>query len=186
MLVVNLIAGPGSGKTTVALGLASMLKQKTGLQIEYCPEVIREYIYRKEDYIQEVVTSEQYEKLKIYQNAEIDILVQDCSLLNALVYKEYSNVAKDYIFKMFNEFDNITYFIPRNKKYISKNREQSEDQALELDKKFIQVHEENNIGFFIPRSNGTVLHYFPEIITDKGKNSYEKIISSLYNHITRS
>lgn len=97
-VVVNLIAGPGAGKTTCAWEIAAELK-KAGLVVEYVPEVAKEYVWEERTDLLDGTLEHQralYEK----QNhrvqclmGKVDVVVTDSPIILGLLYLKEPNAA---------------------------------------------------------------------------------------------
>lgn len=142
--LVNLISGPGSGKTTMAALLFGELKMR-GYNVEYVQEYAKKLIWLSDfDKLnnQYLVTKKQIELFeKIAGNVEI--IITDACILHGLYYNRYnennvSNVEKTekLIIDSFNKFRNINIFIERgNFRYEKAGRLESEEEAKRIDMK---------------------------------------------------
>jgi hypothetical protein len=144
MRVVNLYAGPGTGKTTTAVALFAELKYR-GYNVEYVPEYAKgmtwekrgdkafaqqDYIFAKQNWhIARVVT-------------EVDFVITDGPLLHGLVYlnKEESPQLASLIRSTYEGYDNLNVFLERSgRRYNPKGRNQTEEQAISLDDKILSM-----------------------------------------------
>jgi len=98
--IINIVAGPGVGKSTIAAIIYALLK--------------------KEKY------HTQKKLLKLYQN-KVKFIVTDGSLFHGIIYNKInpdntSNIKKTEkaILKWWNEFNNIVIYLKRNKKKLNK------------------------------------------------------------------
>lgn len=139
MKLINLYAGPGSGKSTTAAHLFSNLKRhnfKTELVGEFAKELI--YLGNDTQLVNQVyIMGNQYRKLKDLQRHGIDIAISDSPLLLQLTYcrtKPYFAEMKALVEKLDDEFDNINVFIKRTKPYQTYGRVNTEMEARDLDK----------------------------------------------------
>jgi len=157
--VINLISGPGSGKSTTAAQLFAEMKYNS-IDCELVREYVKDWAYigLKPDNIfdQIHITNEQLRKESIYYN-KIEYLVTDSPIFFGIVYdfiytKKHNikDIVLNYL-KLAEEKDveHIYYFIKRNKKYISKGRYQSEKEANDIDKIMINMMNECNIQYKI-------------------------------------
>jgi nicotinamide riboside kinase len=136
-IVVNFFGGPGAGKSTLALGVASKLKQ-AGINCEYVHEFAKELTWdRRFDAMknQTWILGSQYEMLRrcIHQ---VDVIVTDTSLLNSALYGQklpFSDKISDLAISMFNSMDNLTFVVDREKEYNPVGRSQNEEQAIAID-----------------------------------------------------
>lgn len=139
MKLINLFAGPGSGKSTTAAHLFSHLKRhnfKTELVGEFAKELI--YLGNETQLVNQVyIMGCQYRKQKDLQRHGIDIAISDSPLLLQLTYcknKPYFEEMKNLVHKLNDEFDNVNVFIKRCKPYQTYGRVNTEHEARDLDK----------------------------------------------------
>jgi len=136
-LVVNFFGGPGAGKSTLALGVASKLKQ-TGVNCEYVHEFAKELTWeRRFDAMrnQTLILGSQYEMLRRCIK-EVDVIITDTSLLNSVLYGQgqaFSDKIADLAIAMFNSMDNMTFVVDREKVYNPVGRSQTEEEARAID-----------------------------------------------------
>lgn len=154
--VINIISGPGTGKSVMASFLFGELKIEgfdTELVQEYAKKLIRR---NEEDKLnnQYSISEEQYKELK--ENDGIEYIVTDGSLLHGLVYNRInknniSNVIKTekQILKWYNKFDNIVFFLERdgNIKYTTNSRLETEDEAKKIDNYLKGILDNLNIKY---------------------------------------
>lgn len=126
--VINLIGGPGIGKTTTCFSLITILKINN-FTVEYLPEVAKELVWSKDLRIndQMYITQKTYKRLKEMVDDRVDFIVTDGSLLHGLYYNDYIlETLKDErsyriindndLLKCFFEFKNLVYLLTRNEK----------------------------------------------------------------------
>ena len=135
-LIVNLYAGPGAGKSTLAYELAGKLKRhdyKAELVVEYAKQLA----YKKAHFEftdQISLIAHHNHNLHILKD-QVDIVVCDCSFLNTLIYTDASaTVEHKLAIDLYNRYENIGFILPRRTKYHTYGRYQTEDQAKELDR----------------------------------------------------
>ena len=142
-LVVNLFGGPGSGKSTQALGVAYKLKLN-GVNCEYASEIAKDLMWR-EDYgslkDQIKIFGKQNGKVFDLKN-KVDVVITDSPAVMGLLYcnnedvsvKELKALAK----AEFNRDDiiNMNVMLKRdpNRAYDPNGRQQTEDEAKQKDK----------------------------------------------------
>lgn len=136
-LVVNFFGGPGAGKSTLALGVASKLKQ-AGVNCEYIHEFAKELTWDERFNAmknQTWILGSQYEMLRrcMYQ---VDVIITDTSLLNSALYGRqlpFGDKIGDLAISMFNSMENMTFVVDRKKAYKTAGRSQNEGEALMID-----------------------------------------------------
>lgn len=150
-LIVNFYAGPGAGKTTVALELTAELK-KAGFNVEYVPEYAKELVLENKTELlkdQQHVIDEQYRRLDRFRDS-VDVIVTDSPLLLGQVYgegrisAEYHNQIRSY----YDSFDNFNLWVTRgNEAYQQAGRVESAEQAKELDGRIMSMIKANKIYY---------------------------------------
>lgn len=140
--IVNLYAGPGTGKSTTATSLFSELKY-LGINCEYVAEGAKDAAWegRSSKYwkAQQFIYGEQSWRMERLQG-EVDIIVTDCPILMGLVYMpaDFSIPAlRDVLRQDYDRYDNLDVFLNRNKPFNPKGRTQTEEQAKTLDSQIL-------------------------------------------------
>ena len=132
-LVINLIAGPCSGKSTIAAELFATLKQ-LGISTELSVEYIKDRIYEENNTIaknQIAVFGMEHYGLKT-KLGKVKVIVHDGSLLNNIMYgEETSPELKQLIISEYFKFNNLDFFIDRgNIKFETYGRIHNFEQSL--------------------------------------------------------
>lgn len=148
-VVINLIGGPGCGKSTTAAGLFYEMK-KLGIKCELVCEYTKEKVWEEsfntlndEIYLFAKQLHKQW-RLK----GKVDFIITDHCLLNSIIFnKEKSESFKNLIFDEFNKFDNINFFITREKNYETAGRIETYEESIKLDQQFKDLFNENNIKY---------------------------------------
>lgn len=158
-IVINLIGGPGVGKSTIASGLFYELK-KIGINCELALEFAKDKVYEEsfktmDDQI--YIFAKQYHKLWRLKD-KVDVIITDSPLLISLYYmKEESKYFDDFVVEQYNKFDNILYFINREEgSYQTEGRLQTLEEAKEIDKSLKEIlsrRSEDFKIFNVDRSN---------------------------------
>lgn len=181
-VVINIIGGPGIGKSIITAKVFALLKE-LGFLTEIVLEKAKETVWKKKFKKlnnQYKTSKKQYKSFKLY-NHNVNFIVTDGSLLHGLVYNKIninniSNKEKTEkkIIKWFNEFDNIVFYLKRNKKikFEQQGRIQNLKEAKKIDKLLLNELLSNEIKFNLINVN---------------KKCYKKIvdITLLENEIKR-
>jgi 2-phosphoglycerate kinase len=147
--IINLFAGPGAGKSTIASGLMYELKKQhisadnpyefpKNLAWDENMGAIKDQFY---------ITANQHRNI-VRSYGKVDFVVCDSPILFALVYKEkykkegdfisslYGKEFNAFIFNLFNRYDNINYFLERNlnSSYDGGERFQTLEESKMIDK----------------------------------------------------
>lgn len=140
--VINLYGGPGAGKSTLAARIFSELKEmqfNCELVTEYAKDVTWEQSFRILENQIYVFGKQQHRMWRL--SGKVDYIVTDSPLPLCLIYGEHttSNTFKKLIMEEYGKYENIDIFLERIKRYNPKGRNQSEDEAKEIDRKIFNV-----------------------------------------------
>lgn len=147
-LVINLIGGPGCGKSTAASGLFYALK-KLQVNAELSLEWVKNKVYEESFHCMDdqiYIFAKQHHKLFVLQD-KVDVVVTDCPLLNSLVYGERRDSFDAMVMDLFNEFNNLNIVIRRKQKYVTDGRIETAEEAMNIDDKYIEIMKKNNIPY---------------------------------------
>lgn len=148
-LVVNMVAGPGTGKSTTAAGVFHHLKL-AGVNCEYVQEFAKDIVW--EDRLktlgnQVYILGKQYQRMWRL-NGQVDVIVTDCPLFLSVYYGAHMSQAfKDLAIELFNSFPNNIYFLERVKEYNPKGRVQSEEKAKAIDRELVKLLSDYGYNF---------------------------------------
>lgn len=150
MKILNMFAGPGSGKSTTAAGLFYRFKL-LGYDVELVTEVAKDLVWSERYQClknQVMITGKQYERLRRLSD-KVDLAITDSPLLLGLIYqpKDYFESYAPLVLEMFKSFDNINIFVNRTKAYNPNGRMQTEDEAKDIDLVIKKLLKDNNIPF---------------------------------------
>ena len=154
MLVVNLLGGPGSGKSSMAARIFADLKWQY-ISCEYASEWAKDRVWEGTEILlgnQLLVFANQYHKLHAL-NEKVDVVVTDSPLILSAIYgMNESKEFTDLVLQKFNSFNNINFFVKRSKPYVQAGRLQTESKARKIDE---QIEEFLNI-YSMPRQYVTM------------------------------
>lgn len=134
--VINLFAGPGAGKSTIAAGLFYEMKIRN-IKCELVTEYAKDMTYEKRTNVlsdQLYILAKQNRKLSRLIG-EVDYIITDSPLLIGLMYMpdNYFSTFSSLVHEIFESYNNINFFINRTKAYQTYGRNQTEEQAKEID-----------------------------------------------------
>lgn len=153
-IVVNLIAGPCAGKSTVASGLFYNLKMR-GIDCEIALEYAKDAVWNEayttlKDQI--YVFGKEYHKIWRLNN-KVQVIITDSPILLSIYYKNFeSDYFENFVIEQFNRFNNITYFLDRATEYNPNGRIHTEEQALHIDQVMKDLLDKHNIQYQIIRN----------------------------------
>lgn len=140
MQVVNLWGGPGTGKSTTRAGLFHLMKL-AGLKVDEAPEYAKDLTYDGNLALlsnQWHVTGEQYRRVDRLRN-HVDWVISDSPLPLGIIYAEGTVWDQPWYYEAvwasFSSFDNINVFLERVKPFQGYGRNQTEDEARNIDRK---------------------------------------------------
>ena len=138
-LIVNLIAGPGAGKSTTAAKIFSLLKED-----DINCELIREFA-KDLSWLPDMKTlGDQYyvtgtQHYRQYMvDGKVDVMITDSPLIVGLLYYEepiqnIKDLYTKFIVEQFKNQNNLTFYIERKKKYNPAGRNQTANEAVQKD-----------------------------------------------------
>ena len=160
-IVVNLFAGPGAGKSTAAAYIFSQLKMK-GINCELITEFAKDKTWEK-NYsalrCQEYVFGKQSYKMDRCRD-QVDVIITDSPLPLGIFYNQNPVLGRHYeslVMDVFNTYDNLNFFINRKKPYNPVGRNQTEEEAKEIDERIKTFCQQHDISYLI--KDGTELGY---------------------------
>ncbi len=135
--VLNLLGGPGCGKSTTKSGLFFQMKL-AGLRVESIDEYAKELTYEedwetlgKQDHVTRTQERRQRRLL-----GKVDFVLTDSPLLLGLFYAQGERATPalyEEINRLFDRYSNVNVYINRVKPYAPYGRSQKEDEARALD-----------------------------------------------------
>lgn len=146
MLLINLYAGPSSGKSTLAGDIFTRLK-RAGIQAEIPPEVAK-IRSQRQDYgflaDQLAVFGETQHQLNMAKRSGAEVAVVDSPLLLSLVYapKPYLQTFPALVREVFDSFGpSLDYFLKRDPSipFSQVGRVHDEAQSLEKDREILEM-----------------------------------------------
>lgn len=165
---VNLWAGPGTGKSTMAAGIFAALKwNKIDCELisEYAKQIVWEESYTKLNN-QIYLFGKQYSK---HYNLEgkVKVVITDSPIPMGCVYDAgKTRYLKELTLSEFEKFENMNYFLIRTKDYNPNGRMQTLEEAIEKDSEIRSFMEQHDIPYTdMPATQESVLAIVEEIKT---------------------
>jgi hypothetical protein len=177
--IINIIGGPGIGKTTISALLFAKLKIN-GHITEYVQEYAKRLVWTK-DYDklnnQYYVIKKQFQLLKDINDTHINFIITDGPILHGLYYNKYnldntSNVEKteEYIMECYEKFNNINIVLQRikreNQNYEQEGRIQTEEEAKVIDNELKNILKSKNIKYNIFNADDNAVEKIYNYIMD--------------------
>lgn len=134
--IINLYGGPGTGKSTIASDLFSLMKWKN-INVELVNEYAKELTWDGRHNIlkdQLYVVTKQNRKLERLRD-KVDYVITDCPIIMGLAYEPipYYKYFGPLIKEIFESYENVNFFLKRDKPFHTVGRNQTESEAIELD-----------------------------------------------------
>lgn len=147
--IINIFGGPGVGKSTIATGIFSKLKQNS-ISCELVSEYAKEITWEETQVLlqnQIHLFAEQFRRQYRLLD-KVDFVICDSPLLlNSIYFKhfleksqkkyftdDYISLASSFFDETFDEFNNINFFVHRNDKYHTLNgRVHSIEESKKID-----------------------------------------------------
>lgn len=148
MKVINVLGGPGKGKSTLASGLFCKMKME-GYDVELVTEYAKQLVWSKRfDELdnQVYVTAKQFHHQYILEG-EVEYMVTDSPIILGAIYEKGSLKYFDpLVLELFNKFDNMNFFITENKgRYSNKGRRQNREESDAVSAKIAHFLEQYRI-----------------------------------------
>ncbi len=148
-IVVNLIGGPGCGKSILTSEIFSELKRRfvsAEISPEYIKKKLREGAIKAVESQIYIFGKQQYQLFSMKD--EVDVIVTDSPFIFCSIYDKTNNQElKNLIMTEYEKYDNLNFLILRDKTvpYEQEGRYQDYDGAKEVDKKMLEFLVLNNI-----------------------------------------
>jgi hypothetical protein len=134
-IIVNILGGPGAGKSSMTASVFSYLKWHD-VNCEMALEYAKEVVWSKTENLlknQLFVFGQQHNRL-YHLLDKVDVIITDSPLLLSIIYDAEQNVhLKSLVLDEFSKYNNMNYLLTRKKKYNPSGRLQTEDEAKQID-----------------------------------------------------
>jgi hypothetical protein len=170
--VINLVGGPGVGKSSTAAGLFFLMKC-AGIRCELVTEFAKELTYDKNwtDLKRQLYVTAEQERRQRRLLGNVDFIVTDSPLLLGAAYisDERERQAVEWSARtLWDNYDNINFSLIRVKPYMRYGRSQTEQEARAMDHKLISdVFKDEVIEAFVPGDETA-----PQVIFDVLRTTY--------------
>lgn len=167
MIVINLFAGPGAGKSTTAAGLFYAMKKK-----DYSVELVTEYAKEKVwEGSQEVLADQVF--LIANQNRRLERLrgkvewvVTDSPLLLGKYYGQHFGIHPEIegrlAVDLFNTYNNVNIFIERTKAYRKLGRLGGEEKAKQHDVNIRSMLDSSGVHYITHKDTANIVQEIME------------------------
>jgi hypothetical protein len=158
-IIINLIGGPCSTKSTTAAGVFHKLKC-AGYEAELVTEYAKELTWQGHNNVlnnQSYVSCKQINRL--YKlNGKVDIIINDSPILLGIIYQGFGCTPsfRPWLMEVFGLFNNLNFFLKRRGDYNPLGRNQDYEGALKADKAIIDLLHEEEVTYFPFEVDNTV------------------------------
>lgn len=165
-LTVNLFAGPGVGKSTIAAAVFSELKWM-GVDCELVREYAKDLVWEKrtktfEDQIY-LFGKQHYRLFSVI--GQVKIVITDSPIILAIIYDEEK---RDSLLKLVMEEHhkcyNMNILLEREKPYNPNGRNQTEEEAIKVDKKIKTFLDEEGICYYNIKGNSSAVKQIVDLV----------------------
>ncbi|MBR2685198.1 MAG: ATP-binding protein [Erysipelotrichaceae bacterium] len=168
-VVINILGGPGVGKTTLAAELFTRLKIM-GYEVENVSEFAKELVWEERSQAfndRLYMHAEQNHRLLMMQG-KLDFIITDSPLILTSVYNSFylKNVHSDsyndmidlMVKETWNLYDNRVFLLERNNDYHALGRRESENEAKIIDNYLLAYLIQNNISYTTIKDRNNAVH----------------------------
>jgi tRNA uridine 5-carbamoylmethylation protein Kti12 len=151
-LLINLYGGPGTGKSTTAAGVFTLLKLHgvdCELVTEFAKDLVWEERYRTFENQYYIFGKQHHRIWRLYD--KVDVVITDSPLMLSVLYGEINDcVSQEFITwatSITKDFDTWNIMLTRTKAYNPNGRNQTEDEAILVDKLTERMLEKYNMDY---------------------------------------
>jgi len=148
-LVVNLFAGPGTGKSTNCAGIFYDLKS-LGINCEMATEYAKDLVWEKRDFTFEnqiYLFGKQHHRI-FRLLGQVDVVITDCPMLLTPVYDGGKRPTFDQlVFEEHNKLWNYNIFLKRKKIFNPLGRRHDEEHSRLIDGQVLDVLDKHNQSY---------------------------------------
>ena len=133
-IVVNLLGGPGLGKSTTMAALFAKLKQNN-IDCEMSPEFAKDCVWenRKDTFNDQIYLFGKQQHRLFRLKGKVDVVITDSPIILNVLYGDNNPELHALVLSEFNKYNNMNFFLDRKKLYNPNGRNQTEDEAKALD-----------------------------------------------------
>lgn len=133
-IVVNLMGGPGVGKSTLTAAIFAKLKDHD-VDCEMASEFAKELVWeqRNETFKDELYIFAKQAHRLFRLNGKVDVIITDRPLILTCFYAQNDRVLSNFCYDRFSQYHNLNYLLEREKTYNPNGRNQTEDEARGVD-----------------------------------------------------
>jgi hypothetical protein len=169
MKIINLFGGPGIGKSTSAAGLFHLMKLQS-MEVELVTEYAKDLFWSERGMMfteQDYIFAKQNHRLRRLRG-KVDWVVTDSPIILGHFYMPDDFPGKEhfcsFVNEMFNSYSNINILLTRDNEYNPNGRNQTEDEAIEIDKNIVNFLTANGVPYWtVPANKNAPMTIFNNI-----------------------
>lgn len=178
-VVVNMLGGSGIGKSTTAAGLYYHMKL-SHMNVELVREYVKILAWQGTEigqFDQVNIFGEQC-KLEHTLYGKVDYIITDSPIVLAPIYETFYNgdsIIEEAAIKFLkkaesNGIKHVNIVLGRNKPYDTKGRYQSEDEAMDVDKRTLEFLSRYSMPYYeVGGPDEDRVHKIMEILSEQGR-----------------
>ena len=168
-ICVNLFAGAGAGKSTVASGVFTILKQHN-VNAELITEYAKDKVWEGTLHLQRndlEIFAEQL-KRQFRVNGKVDVMITDSPIpLSSIYLQPPDELFNAIVMREFKKYNNMNFFIKRIKPYLKIGRAETEGGAKAIDRKVLEFLNHEQIQYEIRNGDPETVNYIAGLILKK-------------------
>lgn len=151
-IVINLLGGPGCGKSTMAASIFSELKWQ-GVDAELVTEYAKDKVWEEATKIldNQLYIFAKQEQRTNRLNGKVRVIITDSSILLTLAYTKTkihkSSIFKQLVLEEFDKYNNLNYFLNRSDVYTQNGRNHTEAEAINKDNEIERILTDEKIPY---------------------------------------
>lgn len=158
-LIVNMVGGPGTGKSTTAAGVFYELKQQ-GVNCELVTEYAKDQVWGRTTTTlgnQIYIFGKQYHRVWRLLD-QVDVVITDAPIILSLYYGDKHGLAfQQLVLETYQQMNNLTFFLEREKEYNPSGRNQTEEEAKQIDQELYELLEMYDVPYETVAANRDAL-----------------------------
>jgi nicotinamide riboside kinase len=148
MKVINVIAGPGTGKSTLASGLYHEAKRR-GWNVELVTEVAKDLVWEGRTCAlsnQAYVFGRQVQRIHRLEG-QVDYVITDSPFLLSAIYapEDYPPEWETVVVKLWKRYDNVVALLERGPWFDDRGRVHNLQASLEIDRRIAVLLDKHDI-----------------------------------------